>query len=311
MTAALIIVNYGSSGLLEANAAANELPGGCELIVVDCYSGHAERARVAALCERHGWSAVLLEENRGFGGGVNAGAQLALEHGADVLVTLNPDAVIDAQALAALIDQARTQPDALVAPRIVTGSGASWFQGADLYLDDGSVAGAHRRVPGRPRREWLTGACLAVSAALWRRVGGFDEDYFLYWEDIDLSHRVLDAGGRLVIADVRAVHDEGQTHEDARAGRAKSETYYYYNVRNRLMYAGKHLGARDRRAWLRATPRVSYGILLQGGRRQFLRSLAPWRAGVRGMRDGVRLVRAQRMPSREPRPSPRARGART
>jgi GT2 family glycosyltransferase len=36
---------------------------------------------------------------------------------------------------------------------------------------------------------WLTGACLAVSKQVWQATGGFDPDYFLYWEDVDYSQR--------------------------------------------------------------------------------------------------------------------------
>jgi N-acetylglucosaminyl-diphospho-decaprenol L-rhamnosyltransferase len=294
---AVIIVNYGSSALLESGAARLALPANGTVVLVDCFSDVDERARVAALAERHGWTSVLLDRNAGFGGGSNAGAQVALRAGAQVLVFLNPDAQIDRASLAALVSTAATDPCTLVSPRIVTGDGGAWFAGADLYLDDGTTAGAVRRARNghRPRREWATGACFAVSAPLWERVGGFDEEYFLYWEDIDFSHRVLDAGGRLLLLEeARAVHDEGGTHGDAVAGRAKSETYYYHNIRNRLLYAAKHLDDEDLAAWLRSAPRVAYRVLLQGGRRQLLTSIAPWRAYARGLRDGRRVARRPR-----------------
>lgn len=297
--AAIVIVNFASSDLLLTHAATVAFPEGSLVVVVDCFSDVDERQKVATICEQHGWSAVLLEDNRGFGGGVNAGASVGLEHGADVVVTINPDATIDHDSLRALTVAAREQPDALVSPRIVTGDGFPWFDGADLYLDDGTSARRVRRAEraGRPRREWATGACFAMSAALWTRVGGFDDEYFLYWEDIDLSHRVLDAGGRLVLLDAAtAVHDEGQTHGRAAADRAKSPTYYYFNIRNRLLYAAKHLDEGDLQRWLRVSRAVSYGILLQGGRRQLVTSLAPWRAYRRGLRDGRKLVAKHRRP---------------
>jgi GT2 family glycosyltransferase len=292
-TAAIVIVNFGSSDLLRTHAATITFPEASLVVVVDCFSHLAERQRVAEICAERGWFALLLEENRGFGGGVNAGAEFGIERGADVVVTINPDATIDHDSLNRLIATAGKQRDALVSPRIVTGEGSPWFDGADLYLDDGTSARRSRREerPGRPRREWATGACFALSADLWARVGGFDDDYFLYWEDIDLSHRILDAGGRLVLLEsATAVHDEGQTHGRAAADRAKSETYYYFNIRNRLLYAAKHLDEASVQRWLRSSRIVSYGILLQGGRRQLFTSLAPWRAYRRGLRDGRKLL---------------------
>ena len=293
---AVIIVNFGSSALLEQNLARVEVPEGSFIVVVDCFSDAAERARVASACTTHGWQAVLLDANVGFGAGVNAGADAAAQRGATVLVTLNPDAWIAASDLHVLIEAARANPRALVSPHIVTGDGRPWFSGADLYLDDGTTAGRVRReqFEGRPYREWATGACFAISAELWREVGGFDDDYFLYWEDIDLSRRILDAGGSLELLDVQAIHDEGQTHADAAVGRAKSPTYYYYNIRNRLLYAAKHLDDEGLARWMKSAGRVSYEILLQGGRQQLLTSTQPWRAYSRGLRDGKRMVRALR-----------------
>lgn len=290
---AIVIVNYGSSRLLETNAARLRLPAEGAVVVVDCFSDADERARVAATAQRHGWTFVPLDTNAGYGGGSNAGADAALAAGASVLVFLNPDARIDGADLEALVDAVARDEELLASPRIVSGGGSPWFAGADLYLDDGTTAGRARRAErgDRPRREWATGACFAVSAGLWRRLGGFDEEFFLYWEDIDLSHRVLDAGGRLELVAATAVHDEGGTHADPGAGRAKSETYYYYNIRNRLMYGAKHLDQKRLESWLRSSPRVAYRVLLQGGRRQLVTSIAPWRALLRGLRDGRRLAR--------------------
>lgn len=296
-TAALIVVNYGSSRLLAENLGRMELPSDVTVIIVDCFSNEGERAAVRELCARRGWDAVLPPSNLGFGGGMNAGALHAFDAGADVIVALNPDATIDAASLSTLVAASRDDPDAIISLRILDGRGNVWFDGADLYLDDGTNAGRRKRemFSGRPRREWANGACFAISADLWRRVGGFDDDYFLYWEDVDLSHRVLDAGGRIVLLeDATAVHDEGQTHGRKPTDRMKSETYYYYNIRNRLLYAAKHLDNDSLDRWTRSAWRVSYQkILLQGGKRQLIK-WAPWRAYFRGLRDGYAMVKRLR-----------------
>lgn len=98
----------------------------------DRFTSVPERERLVRAASRHGWRAVLLDDNRGFGGGVNAGAALASDLGSDVIATLNPDATIDAASLERLIDHARAHPDALVSPRIVGSLGTTWFEGADL-----------------------------------------------------------------------------------------------------------------------------------------------------------------------------------
>ncbi len=292
---AVVTVNFGSSALIARNAAALRLPEDGMLVLVDCFRDDAERERLRTVAETLGAECVLLDENRGYGGGTNAGAARAVELGAEVIVPLNPDARIEADDLALLVGAAQ-DGDILVSPHIVTGTGAPWFSGADLYLDDGTTAGraARARHEGRPRREWATGACFAISVPLWQRVGGFDEHYFLYWEDIDFSHRVLDAGGTLELSAARVVHDEGGTHGEEHAARAKSSTYYYFNIRNRMRYAVTHLDDAGIARWLRSAPRVAYAVLLQGGRRQLVTSFGPWRAYLRGLRDARRIVREHR-----------------
>ncbi|MDR7234325.1 glycosyltransferase family 2 protein [Agrococcus sp. BE272] len=291
---AVIVVSFASSDLLRRNAAALELPDDARLVVVDCFSGEAEREQVRALAAQQGWEALLLDANAGFGGGTNAGAARALQLGARVLVALNPDARIDDRSLEALVAAVEADPMLLASPTVLSGDGSPWFAGSDLYLADGVTRGAaaRERFQGAPRREWATGACFAMSAALWRRLGGFDEDYFLYWEDIDLSHRALDQGARLALVDAVVEHDWGGTQERERRSRAKSELYYYYNIRNRLLYAVKRLDAQAVQRWSGSAPRVAYGVLKRGGRRQLVTSVRPWRAYLRGLRDGRRLVRA-------------------
>lgn len=291
---AVVVVSYGSSDLVEQNFAHLGAAGdGIEMIVVDCFSSSSESSRVADLCRRRGWHALTLEENLGFGGGVDRGAGHAFARGADVVVVVNPDATLSVPAVHALAADVADDPLALVSPRILKPDGSLWNAGADLYLDDGSIAGIrHRESFGaRPRMFWLTGACFAVSRELWQRVGGFVDDYFLYWEDVDLSARVHDVGGELRVRDdISATHDEGGTHDDRSTSRAKSETYYYYNIRNRILFARLRMDAAAQSRWRRHDVRVSWGIILQGGRRQLVTSIAPWRALLRGLRDGRRGV---------------------
>lgn len=290
---ALLVVSYGSASLVERNveglsSAWPEL----DIVIVDSFSSLEERAAVSGMCERHGWTAVLLDENAGFGGGVQRGAAVALERSADVLIVLNPDAVLSADDARALAEAAG-DPSVLVAPVIRRPDGSLWTEGVDLYLDDGTMAGVrHReRMGDRPRMFWVSGACFAVSRQLWELVGGFTDEYFLYWEDVDLSRKVWDAGGTVRVLDsAGAVHDEGGTHDDRTTGRAKSETYYYFNIRNRMLFARLRLAEGDRRRWQRSSRRVAWSIVMQGGRRQLATSLAPWRALLRGLRDGRRGV---------------------
>lgn len=289
---AVVVVNYGSSGLLARNLA--DLGGGrasTAVVVVDNYSDDAERAAVARLAADSGWHLVSAPDNRGFGAGVNLGVARARSLGARTVLLLNPDAVLTDEVADALHDQVRRTPDALVAPAIVTSTGATYFAGADVIMTSGRIdTGGKVDAPASVRRPWATGACCALDIDLFYRAGGYDENYFLYWEDVDFSLRVADAGGRVIIRhDLSVVHDEGGTQGE-RAGRAKSNTYYRYNCRNRLLFATLHVDRRTLAGWIVRTPQESWQILLRGGRRQLLHSRAPAWAVLRGLLEGLALA---------------------
>lgn len=294
----IVVVNYASADLIDRNLTRSAARADADIIVVvDNFSTATERTAIDAVCTRRGWTLVAPERNLGFGEGVNLGADAALAAGALDLLLLNPDAVVEEGCVPALRGAAARHDLALLSPRVLTPSGGIWFDGADLFLADGRTAATRRRGAASADSvwEWLSGACLWVSSETWRAIGGFQGDYFLYWEDVDLSRRVALAGGALeVVPDAVVVHDEGATHRtDAQGSRAKSETYYFYNIRNRMLFARRHLDAAGVARWRRGIPRSALDILLRGGRRQFLTSIAPWRAGIRGVLAARRVSRGR------------------
>jgi GT2 family glycosyltransferase len=298
---AIIVVNYGSHKLLEKNlVAVAGHTASARIVVVDSYSSAQERRDVEELTVKFGWELLTPDTNVGFGRGANIGVQHACGLGAECFLLLNPDAVLDKESLNLLWEAVADRPHTLFSPTVLRPDGSVWFNGADLYLDTGLTASAGRRgMNGMARTEpWLSGACLMASRDLWELVGGFDEEYFLYWEDVDISHRVRQAGGALaVLTHAHAVHDEGGTQRRGRqelGSVAKSSTYYYFNIRNRLLYGARHLDNSDLARWTVTTLWASCEILLRGGRRQFIRPRAPVSAALLGIRDGLRVAAKER-----------------
>ena len=285
---AVVVVNFGSHQHLSQNLGrmTEDLPGAL-FVVVDNWHSQTERESVTALAQEQGWTLVPLDTNTGFGTGCNHGARAALDNGATHLLFINPDAVIDAASVRLLLDVSLNDRMALVAPRIVKADGSLWSAGMDIDVARGDSRGWHRR-PEFPYAEtipWFTGACLLLSKELWEAAGGFDDDYFLYWEDVDFSVRVRNAGGTLHLVDEAvAQHDVGGT-QSSQGQATKSELYYYFNIRNRSIFARKHLDVHDRRHWKAGARASAWAIILRGGRRQFLRPVAPLRALWRGLRD--------------------------
>lgn len=300
---AVIVVNYASAHLLETCLAGVAHDPSLQPIVVDNFTDEAQRTTVAGLALRHGWHFVPMERNAGFAGGVNAGFRMGRQLGCSVFMTLNPDAHADTHVFHALLKHSVREPRSLIAPIIVNPQGRTEFAGAYVDLKNGALHGNRGRLQAegsvlrleeialqeeRARwRGWVTGACVVLHRELLDRVGGLDESYFLYWEDVDLSYRSALAGGSLVVrTDLAVVHAEGGT-QGARRGRAKSKLYYYFNTRNRLAFGARHLSRWTLLLWIATTPRQSWAILMRGGRRQLVHSAYPLLAAVRGSLAGA------------------------
>ncbi|HEY6893412.1 MAG TPA: glycosyltransferase family 2 protein [Rhodanobacteraceae bacterium] len=203
-----------------------------EIIVVD----NASTDGVAAECARaHAGDSrfrlVANAVNRGFGPACNQGAAVA---NGDAFVFLNPDCLIDADTIAAL-------------RAIAAADRSIGLLGVDVRTPDGAPARGNRRrdptlrrafnamsglsrfesrwrslagvempaptnAPPVERVDAVSGACMFVPRAVFLRVGGFDEAYFLHVEDLDLCRRVRDAGHAVAIASgVRVVHAQGSS----------------------------------------------------------------------------------------------------
>lgn len=295
----VVVVNYDAHRIIEHNLRdldQHALAG--HVIIVDNYSHPNERRDVEAMCRRHDWSVVPLETNEGFGAGVNAGAARAVELGCTSLLLLNPDAAVDTSTARQLLAATTEQPMTVVAPRIMTSRGDEQAAANQVSMSTGQMRryrledddGAVQVLRDDENwRCWLSGACLAVSIELWGAAGRMADDYFLYWEDVDFSLRCRRTGARLVQRrDLFVVHDEGGTQE--RRGKGKSNLYYFYNCRSRLLFARRNVARRTQWRWALTTPRESWRILMRGGRRQLLHSRKPLVAALLGTLSGLLVM---------------------
>lgn len=145
-------------------------------------------------------------ENLGYTGGNNRGIQVALDSGADHVVIVNNDTVLDPDCISLLTDTARRAERAgAVAPTILHYDDPSRvaFAGGDFSVI--RALGKHRRATNlhgvdRERVEpitFVTGSCFLMPAPVAKKMGGFREDMFMYCEDVELSLRLRRAGYRM------------------------------------------------------------------------------------------------------------------
>ena len=190
-------------------------------------------------------STLQLETNQGFTGGMNAGLRWALERGARTVTLLNNDTVVSPGALERLEQTAAG--GAAVAPEIryLADAGHVWFGGGVVdpstglarHLAEGELSPTDE--DGVRESEVLTGCCVTATAEVWRRVGLFDERFFLNFEDSDWSVRATQLGVPLLV-DTRAV-----IHHAVSASFAGEFSYLglYFFARNGLTFVHERTSA--------------------------------------------------------------------
>ncbi|MFZ4757331.1 MAG: glycosyltransferase family 2 protein [Burkholderiaceae bacterium] len=135
-------------------------------------------------------------EPRGFGANHNAAFALAA---APRFAILNPDLRLDADPFGLLAQALDAPRVALVAPRIVDEAGAPAPSARRLYTPLEIVSRLWRHAGTLDEPEWLAGMFLMARADAFAEVGGFDERYFLYIEDVDLCTRLRVSGWTLAV----------------------------------------------------------------------------------------------------------------
>lgn len=194
---------------------------------------------------------------------VNVGFAAAANQGighckGDFVLLLNPDARLERESLSRLLDALRAVPEAAAAgPRLLNVDGSRQISARprptlmstsmeSLLLD--SFFPRSRWLCADPPRdepaavECLSGACLLVRRSVLESLGGLDERFFLYSEDIDFCVRARDAGHKLLIVPrARVVHKRG-----ASAFQNRKDFVLQIN-RAKLKYVMKHFRASERR----------------------------------------------------------------
>lgn len=231
---------------------------------------------------------VCNEENLGFAGGVNVGLRHAMTLGADYVLVLNNDLILEENCIAELVDN--------------IGDDIAFVMAAIYYTDDPqriwSIGGTINRLnlektadargqlnegqfPDTIEREFVPGGATLMSCRALQEIGLFDENFFLYYEDADLSLRAHRLGYRSVIAmNARMWHGVSKS-----SGGADSPRERYWMARSSVRYFAKHAqlwqwpiilfwrsGSAVRTSWR----------LVSNGNRPALN--AYWR----GLRDGIR-----------------------
>lgn len=234
LTVSAVIVNYNAAALLPACVRSLRADGVDEIVVADnCSSDHSlEQLKMAD--PEATW--LPTGANLGFGGGANRGAAAT---SGELLLIGNPDIELAPGAVKAMSDVLAADPEVgIVGPRIENPDGTVYpspriFPGlvdavghafVGFFKPDNRFTRRYRlldfdRAAPDLDVDWVSGSCFMVRRQVWDELGGFDESYFMYAEDVDLCWRAKQRGWRVAFEPAaRVVHIQGHS-TDQRAYR--------------------------------------------------------------------------------------------
>ena len=240
-----------------------------EIWIVDNASGDGS---AQAVRERFPGAQVIdSSTNLGFAGGNNLAAQHAQ---GQYLLLLNPDTVVHPQAIDRLVAFLEATPEAgAVGPRLLNPDSSpqiSTYRTPGLFLEAWRLSDLDRLFPlsyyagSHPKPfmvEVLGGACILVRSEIFQSLGGFDANFFVYSEEVDLCLRIRQAGWRLYhLPGAKVVHYAGQSTRQAR------DPMFLELYRNKVRFFQKHYGSRQAAAyksllWMAAYTRILPGML--------------------------------------------------
>jgi GT2 family glycosyltransferase len=184
---------------------------------------------------------IETKENLGYAGGNNVGVRFSLKClDVDYIMILNNDTAVPPNLTSELINVFSIHENAgLCGPLEYSYEEPSRIQSAGGTF--GIYTGRHelQKNPVNKTKtvDWVMGSCMLIKKNLFYKLGFFDERFFLYVEEVDFAYRVKKSGYKtFVCSETRIWHKGGR-----KGGKSFDELYDFYVMRNRLLFALKHL----------------------------------------------------------------------
>lgn len=225
---------------------------------------------------------IANKKNMGFSYANNQGIKLALEKKADLILLLNNDTYVEKKMVFKLVKDIESKKEiGIISPKIYFAPGYEYHQNrykksdkgkviwyAGGILDKKNVIAFHRKVDQVDKNkekkvketDFATGCCMLIKKEVFEKIGFFDNQYFLYWEDIDFCYRSRLAGFKVCFSPNAVMWHKNA----ASSGGAGQNTSIYYQERNRLIFAFKFLNLKTKLLLLKnAFLKLFFGSKLQ------------------------------------------------
>ena len=214
MDISIIIVNYrGWKALdecLESSDTINSKTFSFEVIVVDNFSNDGQ---LTAFSEKYSkFTFTENSGNNGFSHGCNVGASKAT---GDYFLFLNPDTKVTLEALETLLQTAILNPEIGILSCLQINENNVFYNQRNLFPALGRFFGISRSIYRKLNKkkleerfnntndlfypDWVTGAVIFISRNWFHKIKGWNEDYWLYFEDVDLCKKIGKIGGKVAV----------------------------------------------------------------------------------------------------------------
>jgi len=219
------------------------------------------------------YEVILTGTNLGFAGGNNVGIKHAINHGSDYVLILNNDTLVDKRMLISFAKEAEKHPKAaILSPKIYFAPGFEyhknkykrselgrviWYAGGNL--DWNNIYGENRGVDEVDHGQYdeqipidfATGAAMFCRISAIKKVGDFDEKYFMYLEDADLSVRMKKADFGVLYCPRAFLW-----HKVAQSSTIGGELNDYFIGRNRMLFGMKYAKLKTKLALVRESLKI-------------------------------------------------------
>lgn len=245
MKFSIILVNYNTKKLLKDcidSLIFNIKDVNYEIIVVD---NNSTDGSIEMLENKYVNKIRLIKNNKNLGFGIanNLGAKIAR---GEYLFFLNSDIIAKEDILSGLAKIFESRPEiGILAPRLILPDGSEQkFAFGNFPSLAGLILGKIKKDTAEKKYvkiDWVSGAALAIRKNLFDQVGGFDENFFMYFEDMDLCKRIGEAGYKIeVLPSVQVVHLGGRSIQKDGVRKKiyyESQDYFYKKHYGKLKLA--------------------------------------------------------------------------
>lgn len=272
----LVTVNFNSEeethALLASLREVKQENFSLSIVVVD--NGSKKPFRLSSDEKKENILLITTPENLGFAGGYNVGMRYGLDNDANYVVVLNNDTIADKDFIEEMLKTCESEKKCgIVVPKIYFAKNHEfhkerytstekgkvfWFAGG--YMDWANAFSKHRGVDEvdtgqydvQEKIDFATGCCMCFPREVLEKVGLFDESLFLYFEDADISQKVLKAGYTIIYSPKAVIW-----HVNAASGGGSGSSLHdYYLTRNRMIFGMRYAPLRTKLALFKESIRL-------------------------------------------------------